>query len=81
MNTPGAETKAIGLQADALFSWFLQAPLRQLYSDWTTPTRLPGFRHLDIFAWTRNLSPVNRDFAKTHANPDADGNSIKPPGR
>jgi len=49
--------------------------LRQFYHDRTTPARLPGLHHLDNFIWTRKLASVNRDFAKTHANPDTDGNS------
>jgi hypothetical protein len=37
-------------------------------------------RHLDNFIVTRQILPTYRDYAKTHANPDTDGN-IKPPGR
>jgi hypothetical protein len=47
----------------------------------TNPAHLPGLSHLDNFAWTRKLSFIYWGFAKTHANPDTDGNSIKPPGR
>ena len=36
--------------------------------------RLSGLSHLDNFIWTGKLSSVYRDFAKTHANPDTDGN-------
>jgi hypothetical protein len=32
-------------------------------------------RHLDNFIMTRKLSFIYWDFAKTHANPDTDGNS------
>jgi hypothetical protein len=47
----------------------------QFYLDLTNPAHLPGLSHLDKFAWTRKLLPTYRDFAKTHANPDTDGNS------
>ena len=32
-------------------------------------------RHLDSFIVTGQILPTYRDFAKTHANPDTDGNS------
>ena len=51
------------------------SPLRQFYHDETKPARLSGLRHLDSYIWTRKRSSVYRDFAKTHANPDTDGNS------
>ena len=47
----------------------------QFYHGMTTSYHLPGLCHLDSSAWTRKLASVNRDFAKTHANPDTDGNS------
>jgi len=50
-------------------------PPRQFYRDVTTPAHLPGLSHLDNFIWTKKLTSVYRDFAKTHANPDTDGNS------
>jgi hypothetical protein len=56
-------------------------PSGQFYRDMTNPAHLPGLSHLDNFAWTRKLPSIYLDFAKTHANPDTDGNSIKPPGR
>jgi hypothetical protein len=49
-------------------------PLRQLYHDGTTPAHLSGLSHLDSFIWTRKLKSIYQDFAKTHANPDTDGN-------
>jgi len=49
-------------------------PLRQFYHDETTPAHLSGLSHLDNFIMTRKLSSTYRDIAKTHANPDADGN-------
>jgi len=33
------------------------SPLRQLYHDGTTPTRLSGLSHLDHFIMTPNSSP------------------------
>jgi ankyrin repeat protein len=65
----------MGLPADAQLSWFLQAPPRQFYLDMTNPAHLPGQGHLDNFVVTREFASVNRDFAKTHASPDTDGNS------
>jgi hypothetical protein len=49
-------------------------PLRQFYHDGTIPAHLSGQSHLDTFIMTRKLSFFYRDFAKTHANPDTDGN-------
>jgi len=86
---PAAKTKSIGLQADAQLSWFLQTPPRLFYLDKTDPAHLSGPRHLDNFIVTPNARPsigtlqkhmptltrtATRDFAKTHANPDTDGN-------
>jgi hypothetical protein len=47
----------------------------------TNPACLAGLRFLDSFARTRKLTSVYRDCAKTHANPDTDGNSPYHPGR
>jgi len=49
-------------------------PLRQLYHDGKNPAHLLGLRHLDNFIMTRKLSSIYQDCAKTHANPDTDGN-------
>ena len=49
-------------------------PLRQFYRDGTTPAHLSGLSHQDSFIWTRKLASIYLDFAKTHANPDTDGN-------
>src|SRR5665647_824231 len=51
------------------------SPLRQFYLDGTTHAHLSGLSRQDSSIWTRKLASVNRDFAKTHANPDTDGNS------
>jgi hypothetical protein len=75
VTNPASETKSIGLLANALVVMVFASPLRQFYRDGTNPANLPGLSHLDIFDWTRKLASVNRDFAKTHANPDTDGNS------
>jgi len=50
------------------------SPLRQFYHDVTTPAHLSGLFHQDSSICTGKLASVNRDFAKTHANPDTDGN-------
>ena len=50
------------------------APLRQFYRDGTNPAHLSGLSRQDSSIWTRKLSSIYRDFAKTHANPDTDGN-------
>ena len=49
-------------------------PLRQFYRDGTNPPHLSGLSRQDSSIWTEKLSSVYRDFAKTHANPDTDGN-------
>ncbi len=49
-------------------------PLRQFYRDVTNPTHLSGLSHQDSSIWTRKLASIYLDFAKTHANPDTDGN-------
>ena len=50
------------------------APLRQFYRDGTNPAHLSGLSRQDSSIWTRKLASIYRDFAKTHANPDTDGN-------
>jgi hypothetical protein len=79
LTVPAAETKSIGLQADAQVVMVFAALSGLFYHDMTNPAHLSGLIHLDNFAWTRKLPSIYRDFAKTHANPDTDGNSIKPP--
>lgn len=64
--------RAVGLPAAVMV---FASPLRQFYRDVTNPANLPGLSHLDNFIVTRKLPSVKRDFAKTHANPDTDGNS------
>ena len=75
MTNPAAETKSIGLLADAQLSWFLH---RHLDNFIVTGQLLLIYRDSAIrtvSSWTRKLSSIYRDFAKTHANPDTDGNS------
>jgi len=76
---PATETKSIGLQADAQLSWFLHATLTTLsWHDKSCP--LIGTTPSGRFNHDTKRSSIYRDFAKTHANPDTDANSIKPPG-
>jgi len=42
----------------------------------TDPAHLSGLRHLDSFYRDKKNLHIYRDFAKTHANPDTDGNSL-----
>jgi len=81
---PAAETKSIGLQADARVVMVFASPSGQIYYNVTNPAHLSGPRHLDSFIMTRNLHPSTGTLpafvktsafkAKTHANPDTDGN-------
>jgi hypothetical protein len=77
---PAAETKSIGLQADArvvmVFALHLDNFIMTRKSCPLIGTTPSGQLHHDT-----KLSSTYRDFAKTHANPDTDGNIIKPPGR
>ena len=70
---PAAETKSIGLQADARVVMVFASPSGQFYRDGTNPAHLSGLSHLDNFIVTQKLLSIYRDFAKTHANPDTDG--------
>jgi hypothetical protein len=51
------------------------SPLRQFYRDGTNPAHLSGLSRQYSSIWTGKLASIYRDFAKTHANPDTDGNS------
>jgi hypothetical protein len=57
LTVPAAETKSIGLQADAQVVMVFAMPPRQLYRDRTNPAHLSGPHHLDNFILTRNLHP------------------------
>jgi len=77
---PATETMSIGLSADAQLSWFLHATLTILsWHDKSCP--LIGTTSSGQLNHNTKLTSAYRDCAKTHANPDTDGNSIKPPGR
>ena len=55
---PAAETKSIGLQADARVVMVFASPSRQFYRDRTNPAHLSGPRHLDNFIMTPNARPL-----------------------
>ena len=61
---PAAETKSIGLQADARVVMVFASPSRQFYRDMTNPAHLSGPRHLDNFIVTRNLHPFTGTLQK-----------------
>ena len=67
---PAAETKSIGLPADAHAVMVFATPPRQFYRDGTTRNRLPGLHYLDNFALTRKLASVYRDWQKPNLNTD-----------
>ena len=83
---PAAETKSIGLQADARVVMVFATPSGQFYHDVTNPAHLSGRSHLDSFIVTNRSYSLTGTLpafvktsafkAKTHANPDADGNSL-----
>jgi hypothetical protein len=54
---PAAETKSIGLQADARVVMVFASPSRQFYHDVTNPAHLSGPCYPDNFILTRNLNP------------------------
>jgi hypothetical protein len=72
---PAAKTKSIGLQANALVPCFLLATwtalsLHEKSCPFIGTTPSGQLRHDTKYSFTY------RDFAKTHANPDTDGNSL-----
>jgi hypothetical protein len=52
---PAAETKSIGLQADARVVIVFASPSGQFYYNMTNPAHLSGPRHLDNFIVTSNF--------------------------
>jgi hypothetical protein len=54
---PAAETKSIGLQADARVVMVFAVPPRLFYRDPTNPAHLSGLRHLDSFIVIPNARP------------------------
>jgi len=57
MIIPAAETKSIGLPADAHAVMVFAMSLRQLYHDEITPTHLPGFSTLTASSGRENSCP------------------------
>jgi hypothetical protein len=57
LTVPAAETKSIGLQADARVVMVFASPSGQFYYSMTNPAHLSGPRHLDNFIVTTNIRP------------------------
>jgi len=72
LTVPAAETKSIGLRADARVVMVFATPPRQLYRDVTNPAHLSGPRHLDSFIVTPNSRPFIGTLQKPRHH-DADG--------
>jgi hypothetical protein len=70
---PAAETKSIGLQADAQLSWFLLASPGQFYRDQTTFVHLSGLGTVKTNYRDPLLSATYRDWQKPRHR-DTDGN-------
>jgi hypothetical protein len=72
---PAAETKSIGLQA---YAQVVMVFARHLDNFIVTRKSCPliGTTPSGPFYRDKKLSSIYRDFAKTHANPDTDGNSL-----
>jgi hypothetical protein len=66
---PAAETKSIGLQADARVVMVFASPFGQFYYNMTNPAHLSGPRHLDNFILTRNLHPSTGTLQKHMPTP------------
>ena len=64
LTTPAAETKLIGLQADARVVMVFAMPPRQPYRDMTNPAHLSGPRHLDNFIVTKKSCPLTGTLQK-----------------
>jgi hypothetical protein len=67
LTTPAAETKSIGLPADASASWRIMVfavPSGQFYLDVTNSYLLPGLSHLDNFILTRKSCPLTGTLQK-----------------
>jgi len=77
---PAAETKSIGLQADARVVMVFAEPPRLFYHNMTNPAHLSGPRHLDNFVVTRNFHP-STGTCKNACQPWHRRQLIKPPGR
>jgi hypothetical protein len=57
VTNPAAETKSIGLPADAQAVMVFASPPRQLYHDEKTPVRLPGLITLTTLSGRENFRP------------------------
>ena len=66
---PAAETKSIGLQADAQVVMVFASPSGQFYHDVTNPDYLPGLSHLDNFIMTRKSCPLTGTLQKRMPTP------------
>jgi hypothetical protein len=58
LTVPAAETKSIGLQADARVVMVFASPSGQSFHNMTNPAHLSGPRHLDSFIVTPNDYPL-----------------------
>jgi hypothetical protein len=61
---PAAETKSMGLQADARVVMVFASPSGQFYYNMTNPAHLPGPRHLDSFIVTSKSYPLTGTLQK-----------------
>jgi hypothetical protein len=61
---PAAETKSIGLQADARVVMVFASQSRQFYFNMTNPAYLSGPRHLDNFTLTKKPCPLTGTLQK-----------------
>jgi hypothetical protein len=61
---PAAETKSIGLQADARVVMVFASPSGQFYFNLTNPAHLSGPRHLDSFIVTKKSCPLTGTLQK-----------------
>jgi hypothetical protein len=61
---PAAETKSIGLQADARVVMVFASPSGQFYYNMTNPAHLSGPRHLDNFIVTKKSCPLTGTLQK-----------------
>jgi len=61
---PAAETKSIGLQADARVVMVFASQSGQFYYNMTNPANLSGPRHLDNFIVTKNSCPLTGTLQK-----------------
>ena len=77
---PAAETKSIGLQANAQLSWFLQHHLDNFIVMGQLPFVYQDSAVKTIASGQENFRPPTGT-GKNTCNPDTDANSNKPPGR